>query len=63
MRSGKRTVGPELAGKLQCPYVDGLALLPWRDRAKFDAGHALNVEVRTEWVRHVDFGISLQRRA
>ncbi|MEU1194738.1 gluconokinase [Streptomyces sp. NPDC005813] len=56
--SGKSTVGPRLAQRLDVPFLDGDDLHPPANRAKMAAGHPLDDADRepwlaafTEWIR------------
>ena len=48
--SGKTTVGPRLAERLGCPFLDGDALHPPANVAKMAAGIALTDADRLPWL-------------
>lgn len=51
--SGKSTVGPGLATRLEVPFVEGDELHSEADRARMAAGHALDDRARAPWLARV----------
>ncbi|TXT07340.1 hypothetical protein VHUM_03060 [Vanrija humicola] len=50
-RSGKSTIGEELAASLRIPFYDGDDLHPKSNVDKMSAGHPLNDEDRLPWLK------------